>query len=62
MSLLNKLLEKQSLIMCCFHSEMKVLLKKPQCAEFIVTYHVWTCWRGSVVWSLYCCAVVESCL
>jgi len=25
-----------------------------------VTYHVWACWRGSVVWSLYCCAVFES--
>lgn len=53
MGLLTKLLEKPTFMMCCFHSEMKVLLKNPQCAEFIVTYHVWACWRGSVVWSLF---------
>lgn len=51
MGLLTKRLEKPTFTMCCSRSEMKVLLKNPQCAEFIVTY-VWACWRGLVAWSL----------
>jgi hypothetical protein len=31
-----QILEKRSFIMCCFHSEMKVLLKEPQCAELLL--------------------------
>lgn len=55
MGLLTKLLEKPTFIMCCFRSEMKVLLKKPQCAEFIFTY-VWLLKRFSCMVTVLLCS------